>query len=121
MYRKSLLLGLGLGCVAAILTIELPHFTSLNPIVFVLLLPGILASIAAAEQVHAYRTWVAVIVNSFLWFALSAMLGVMFQWSLKAMSGARRHSSVTERESADAEASILSEPGKSAPGKSGPE
>lgn len=117
MYRKSLLFGLAMGGIAAILTVELPHFLTLNPIVFVLLLPGILASIAAAEHVHAYRAWVAALVNSFLWFALSAMLGVMFQWSLKVFRG-RQHSPVAEPGPAETKTSSRSKQGKSVPGKS---
>jgi hypothetical protein len=86
MYRKSLLVALFLAGVAAVLTVELPHFMTLNPVLFVLLLPGVLASIAAAGHVHSYRTWVAALINAFLWFAISAMLGTVFQWTLKRLS-----------------------------------
>lgn len=110
MYRKSLLFGLGMGCIAAILSIELPHFMTLNPLVFVLLLPGVLASIAAAGHVHAYQTWVAAMVNAFLWFAISTMIGIMFQWTLKAFTGARHTTPVDEAEPAEAETSSRSKP-----------
>jgi hypothetical protein len=113
MYRKSLLFGLVLGCIGAILTIELPHIMTLNPVIFVLLLPGVLASIAAAGHVHGYTTWVATLVNAFLWFAISAMLGVMFQWSLKVFGRGKPRVSIAEPESVSTKTSSQSKPGRS--------
>jgi hypothetical protein len=117
MYRKSLLFALFLAGVAAVLTVELPHFMTLNPVLFVLLLPGVLASISAAGHVHSYRAWLAALVNAFLWFVLSAMLGVVFQWTLKRLS--RRDYRMPDPESSAFPAGTSSEqrPERSAPGK----
>lgn len=115
MYRKSLLLGVVLGGGAAGLTIALPHFMTLNPVLFVLLLPGVLASIAAAGHVHSYRSWVAALVNGFLWFALSAMLGVMFQWSLKVLGRRRQRRPIEDSDAPRREVGRRSGGGRSGP------
>lgn len=118
MYRKSLLFALLLAGVAAVLTAGLPHFMTLNPVLFVLLLPGVLVSIAAAGHVHSYRAWVAALVNAFLWFVISAMLGAVFQWTLKRLSRKDPRMPDQEFHSSPARASSEQRPAHSAPEKS---
>lgn len=73
--RGPLLVGLGAGIVAALLSISLEHsvsssFGDFGFIITTVVFPGILGSIAIADNAHAFSLWVAAGINFIFYLVL---------------------------------------------------
>lgn len=82
--RWPLLLGLGVGIIAALLSMSLQHsisrfFGDAGFVITAALFPGILASIAIAGNAHAFSLWVAGGFNFVFYF--------FFVWIICSVSG----------------------------------
>ena len=86
-YRKRFLAGVLVGCVAAALTFDINILSRLSSIELfdmiqffgrVLVVPGVLLSIALSGNVHAFPLWIAAAGNLLFWIAACWMLGALF-------------------------------------------
>jgi len=86
-YRKRFLAGVAVGCVAALLSFDvhslsrLSSFELFDMIQFfgrVMVVPGVMLSIAISGNVHMFPLWVAAAGNLAFWIAACWMLGTLY-------------------------------------------
>ena len=86
-YRKRFLAGITMGCVAAALSFDVRTLSKLSSIELldmiqfsgrVLVVPGILLSIAINGNVHGFPLWIAAVGNFVFWVAACWLLGALF-------------------------------------------
>ncbi len=86
-YRKRFIVGVVVGCVAAVLTFDVHILSRLSSIELfdmiqffgrVLVVPGVLLSIAFSGNVHAFPLWLAAAGNLVFWIAACWMLGALY-------------------------------------------
>lgn len=86
-YRKRFLTGIVVGCVAAALSFDVRTLSKLSSIELfdmiqffgrVLVVPGILLSIAVSGNVHAFPLWMAAAGNFAFWIAACWLVGAVF-------------------------------------------
>ncbi|HVU48219.1 MAG TPA: DUF4254 domain-containing protein [Terracidiphilus sp.] len=86
-YRKRFIAGVVVGCVAAALTFNVNSLSRLSSIELfdmiqffgrVLVVPGVLLSIAVSGNVHAFPLWIAAAGNFLFWIVACWVLGTLY-------------------------------------------
>lgn len=86
-HRKRILVGIVVGCLAAALTFDVHILSKLSSIELfdmvqfcgrVLVVPGVLLSIAITGNTHAFPLWIAALGNFAFWVAVCWLLGALF-------------------------------------------
>lgn len=86
-YRKRFAVGVVVGCLAAALTFDVHILSRLSSIELfdmiqffgrVLVVPGVLASIALSGNVHAFPLWIAAVANLAFWIGACWVLGMLY-------------------------------------------
>lgn len=70
---SNVVVAFGLGCVFAVLTLEIGRITgvaALSKFALTLLIPGVLGSIAIGGNAHAFHLWIAAAWNFIFYFLL---------------------------------------------------
>jgi hypothetical protein len=85
--RRRLLAGLVVSCVAAALTFDIKSVATLSSgqllstlqfLGRVLLIPGILVSMAVSRSIHDFSLWVASLSNLIFWLVACWIIGVLY-------------------------------------------
>jgi Protein of unknown function (DUF4254) len=86
-YRKRLLAGVVAGCAAVLLSFDIPALSRLSAIELfemlqflgrVLVVPGVLLSIAVSGSAHTFPLWIAAACNFAVWLCVCWLLGALY-------------------------------------------